>query len=187
LANSGKTVRQEKRLVFTLFPQRGRSLFALYWSAISLVVVALDYVSGPVIQFPAVFIIPVSLAAWYNGVAWGLALSVVLPLVRLYFTTILDAPWSFTEAAINAGIRIAVLGLFAVLVDRVAIQSAALNKRVKILEGMLPVCAVCKRVRDEHETWHPLEDYLRSQSKHQIRHDVCPDCAARYAPMLDRR
>ena len=174
-------------LVPNLLPQRGRLIFALYWSAISLVVVALDYLSGPVIQFPAVFVIPVSLAAWYNGWAWGVALSVVLPLVRLHFTIILDAPWSFTEAAINAGIRIAVLAFFAVLVDRVAIQAAALNKRVKVLEGMLPVCAVCKRVRDERETWHPLEQYLLSQPKEQIRHEVCPDCAAKFGQMLDRR
>jgi len=84
-------------------------------------------------------------------------------------------------------IRIAVLGFFAVLVDRVAIQAAALNKRVKVLEGMLPVCAVCKRVRDERETWHPLEQYLLSQPKEQIRHEVCPDCAAKFGQMLDRR
>lgn len=162
-------------------------MFAFYWSAISLIVLALDYLSGPVIQFPAVFVIPVSLAAWYNGWSWGVALSVVLPLVRLYFTTILDAPWSFTEAAINAGIRMAVLGFFAILVDRVAIQAAALKNRVQILEGMLPVCAVCKRIRDERETWHTLEQYVVSQSKDRVSHEVCPDCAARFGEIFDRR
>ena len=171
----------------SLAPQRGRLIFAIYWSAISLVVVALDYVSGPVIQFPAAFVIPVSLAAWYNGWRWGVALSVVLPLVRLYFTTILNTPWSFTEAAINAGIRVAVLGFFAVLIDRVATQAAALSKRVQILEGMLPVCAVCKRISDERKTWHPLEQYVLSQSKDRISHEVCPDCAAKLGEAMDRR
>ncbi len=174
-------------LVPSLAPQRGRLIFALYWSAISLAVVALDYLSGPVIQFPAVFVIPVSLAAWYNGWPWGVALSVVLPLVRLYFTTILDTPWSFAEAAVNAGIRIAVLGFFAVLIDRVAIQTAALSSRVQILEGMLPVCAVCKRIRDERATWHPLEQYVLSQSKDQISNEVCPDCAASFGETSVRR
>ena len=159
----------------------------MYWSAISLVVVALDYLSGPVIQFPAAFVIPVSLAAWYNGRPWGIALAVVLPLVRLYFTTILNAPWSFAEAAVNAGIRIAVLGFFAVLVDRVAVQSAALSKRAELLEGMLPVCVLCKRVRDERKTWHPLEQYVLSKSKEQVTHEVCPDCAVKSNEMLDRR
>jgi uncharacterized membrane protein len=170
-----------------LSPQRGRLIFAFYWLAISLAVVALDYLSGPVIQFPAAFVIPVSLAAWYNGWRWGVALAVVLPLVRLYFTTILDAPWSFTEAAINAGIRVAVLGFFAVLIDRVAIQAVALSTRVQILEGMLPVCAVCKRIRDERETWQPLEQYVLSESKDRISHEVCPDCAAKVGEAMDRR
>lgn len=170
-----------------LSPQRGRLIFAFYWFAISIVVVALDYISGPVIQFPAVFIIPVSLAAWYNGWLWGVALSVALPLVRLYFTTILDTPWSFTEAAINAGIRVAVLGFFAVLIDRVAVQSAALSTRIQILEGMLPVCAVCKRIRDECETWSPLEQYVASRSKDGISHEVCPDCSAKFGDAMDRR
>jgi len=170
-----------------LSSERGRLIFAFYWSAISLVVMTLDYLIGPVIQFPAIFIIPVSLAAWYNGWLWGVALSVALPLIRLYFTTILDTPWSFTEAAINAGIRVAVLGLFAVLIDRVAIQSAALSQRIQILEGMLPVCAVCKRIRDEHETWSQLEQYVLSRSKHGISHEVCPDCAVKFGDAMDRR
>ena len=134
--------------MFSMTPHRGRPLFALYWCLISIVVVAFDYVSGPVIQFPAVFIIPVSLAAWYNGWPWGVTLAVVLPLVRLYFTTILPTPWSPAEATINAVIRISVLGFMAVLIDRVAVQAVELNRRVMILEGMLPVCVGCRRIRD---------------------------------------
>ena len=65
--------------------ERGRPIFAAYWLGISLVVVGIDFLSGPIIQFPALFIIPVSLAAWYNGRVWGLALALALPLVRLSF------------------------------------------------------------------------------------------------------
>jgi hypothetical protein len=170
-----------------LIPRRGRAIYAVYWFAISLIVLALDYAIGPVIQFPAAFIIPVSLAGWYNGWPWGVALAIVLPLVRLYFTTILAAPWSFTDAAINAGIRMLVLGLLAVLVDRVAVQTAALSRRAQILEGMLPICAVCKRIRGEHGTWQPLEQYVLAQSRDQVSDEVCPDCAARLGETFDRR
>lgn len=173
--------------MLSLAPQRGRPIFALYWFVISVVVVAFDYVGGPVIQFPAVFVIPVSLAAWYSGWPWGVALSVVLPLVRLYFTNILPTPWSPEEAAINAGIRISVLGFMAVLIDRVAVQAVELNRRVVILEGMLPVCVVCKRIRDEHETWQALEQYVLLHSKDQISSELCPDCAARSDETFSRR
>ena len=166
---------------------RGKPIFAAYWFGISLVVIALDYLSGPVIQFPALFIIPISLAAWYNGRIWGLVLALILPLVRLYLTTILDTPWTFTEAEINAVIRMAVLGSFAILVDRVAVQAKALSERVEILEGMLPVCAICKRIRGEGTKWQPLEHYVLTQSKDQISHEICPDCAPRAAEAFERR
>ena len=170
-----------------LGPRRGRPVFAFYWCAISLIVLALDYLMGPVIQFPAVFVLPVSLAAWYSGWPWAMMLAAALPLVRLYFTTLLDAPWSFTEGAINAGIRIAVLASFALLVDRVAIQSAALGTRVQLLEGMLPICGVCKRIRDEGEAWRPLEQYVLAQSKDRVTHELCPECSVRVGALLDRR
>ncbi len=47
----------------TGFERRGKPIYAAYWLGISAVVLALDSVVGPVIQFPALFIIPVSLAA----------------------------------------------------------------------------------------------------------------------------
>jgi hypothetical protein len=81
----------------------------------------------------------------------------------------------------------AVLGAFAMLVDRIAVQAKALSERVEILEGMLPVCAVCKRIRDEGAKWQPLEQYVLTQSKDQISHEICPDCARRVGETFDRR
>ena len=161
-----------------LAPRRGRLRYALYWSVLAVIVVTLDYELGPVIQFPAGFVIPVTLAAWYSGLSWALALAVALPLIRLYFTTILDTPWSFTEASINAAIRIGVLGFVATLVDRVALQALALSTRVRQLEGILPVCTTCKRIRDDRQQWQSLDQYVLSESKGPIDHAICPDCTA---------
>jgi hypothetical protein len=170
-----------------VIPRRGSLIHLSYWLAISLLVLGLDYEIGPIIQFPAAFIIPVSLAAWYNGWPCGLAFAIALPLVRLYFTTILNVPWSFTEAGINAAIRVGVLGYFAILVDRVAVQSAALRQRVEILEGMLPICAVCKRIRGDHDAWQPVEQYRQPEARNEIAHEICPDCTAKLSQAFDRR
>lgn len=168
--------------------RRGRPRYIVYWVGLSAVVLAIDYALGPVIQFPAAFILPVSLAAWYNGRAWGLALAVLLPLVRLYFVAISDPPWTIAEAAANAAIRAGVLGLFAVLVDRVAVQREALSRRVEALEQFLPVCAVCKRIKREADaTWYPVEHYLRLSSEESRRALVCPDCAREAGETFERR
>lgn len=166
---------------------RGKPIYAVYWLGISVVVLALDFAVGPVIQFPALFIIPVSLAAWYNGRARGLVLAVALPLVRLYFTTIADTPWSFAESATNAAIRIGVLGAFAMLVDRSAAQTQALSLRVEKLKDMLPTCEVCRRVRGRGNRWQSLEDYLHADLKDLGTSEVCPECAKHYRESFDRR
>ena len=54
--------------------------------------------------------------------------------------------------------------------------------RVKTLEGILPVCAWCRRIKDEDGVWDALEGYLDRHSKAKVSHGMCPDCARKYAP-----
>lgn len=54
--------------------------------------------------------------------------------------------------------------------------------KVEKLEGMLPICANCKRIRDENGVWHNVEVYIRDHSKAEFSHGICPDCAKRLYP-----
>lgn len=49
--------------------------------------------------------------------------------------------------------------------------------KVKILQGLLPVCAQCRRVVDEHGVWIQMETYIRAHSKVDFTHGYCPPCA----------
>jgi K+-sensing histidine kinase KdpD len=53
----------------------------------------------------------------------------------------------------------------------------ASNRKLKVLAGMLPVCAWCKRVRDEQAHWQQLEAYIHDHSEAEFTHTLCPDCA----------
>jgi PAS domain S-box-containing protein len=59
--------------------------------------------------------------------------------------------------------------------------STALRK-VKLLSGLLPVCASCKRVRDAQGSWHDLEQYIGAHSEAKFTHGICPDCRLRLYP-----
>ena len=50
-------------------------------------------------------------------------------------------------------------------------------RQVKQLSGLLPICAWCKKIRDEEGEWNQLEAYLSSRSEAGFTHGVCPDCA----------
>ena len=156
------------------------------WVALSLVCLAIDYKAGPVFEFPVMYLAPVSVASWYGGRTWGLALACILPFCRLYFTTLWNPPWSFLESSINAAIRITVFASFAWLIDRTARQVREL-KHTRLLEGMLGVCSVCKSIRDRRTNdWQPLDAYVDAHPD-DFRTDVCSSCGRQVREMFDRR
>lgn len=53
---------------------------------------------------------------------------------------------------------------------------------VKHLSGLLPICAACKRIRDDSGYWNQLEVYLRDHSEAEFSHAICPECAQRLYP-----
>ena len=54
--------------------------------------------------------------------------------------------------------------------------------RVKLLSGLLPICASCKNIRDEEGCWHQIEAYVRDHSEANFSHSVCPKCARALYP-----
>lgn len=60
--------------------------------------------------------------------------------------------------------------------------------QVKVLSGLLPICASCKRIRDdEKDSWHQIEDYIADHSDADFTHGICPECAQRLYPELYRK
>jgi len=51
--------------------------------------------------------------------------------------------------------------------------------RIKVLSGLLPICASCKKIRDDKGYWNQLETYIRDHSEVDFTHAICPDCAKR--------
>jgi len=51
---------------------------------------------------------------------------------------------------------------------------------VRKLEGILPICAWCKRMREDDQTWVPLENYIGNRTTASFTHSICPDCASKW-------
>jgi DNA-binding response OmpR family regulator len=81
--------------------------------------------------------------------------------------------WSELRARLTIGTRI--VGLQQTLARRVTeLQDALAN--VRRLHGLLPICAYCKRVRDDHDYWQQIEQYVTEHSEAQFSHGICPPC-----------
>jgi DNA-binding response OmpR family regulator len=60
---------------------------------------------------------------------------------------------------------------------------AALAK-VKLLSGMLPICANCKKIRDDEGYWHQVEIYIHQHSEADFSHGICPECKQKLYPNM---
>lgn len=59
----------------------------------------------------------------------------------------------------------------------------ALNN-IKILKGFLPICASCKKIRDDNGYWNQIESYIQERSEAEFSHSVCPECTQKLYPEL---
>lgn len=59
--------------------------------------------------------------------------------------------------------------------------SKALDE-VKTLRGILPICASCKKIRDDKGYWNQVEKYVGDHSEAEFSHSICPDCMKKLYP-----
>jgi hypothetical protein len=55
---------------------------------------------------------------------------------------------------------------------------------VKTLKGIIPICASCKKIRDDSGYWNQIELYIKEHSEADFSHSICPDCARKLYPDL---
>ncbi len=90
-----------------------------------------------------------------------------------------ERPWRGSYEGIPFPLRWQALRLARELRDSLTERDAALAK-VRMLSGLLPICAGCKKIRDEQGRWQRLEAYISDHSQAQFSHGLCPDCAERF-------
>ena len=115
---------------------------AFLWSGtyilLGVATLLLDFFTGPFLQFPILFVVPVGLAAWYCGTGTAYTLAVLLPMGRLAIAVWVDQPSPYSYIIANALVRIVVLILFAYLISRTAKQTRELKLKV---ESLVKICS----------------------------------------------
>ena len=161
-------------------PDLAESVRAWHWIGLAAAILVVDYASGPVIQFPILFVVPVALATASHGPGVGALLAVVLPLARLSFDLRWGTGAGWALEWIDALTDMIILGGFAVLVDRVLRQ----QREIQVLKGLLPICSFCKRIREEDGGWRQFETYIADHSGARFSHTFCDECGRQHYPEL---
>ncbi len=115
---------------------------------------------------------------WVAGlslIAWGVYITVFSVIRFQSFRTI--AYGFLVGFQVLAG-----FGLVAMVIERMESRAEESEKRAQTLEGLLPICSYCKKIRDKKNAWHTLESYIEERSKAEFSHGICPECFEKHRP-----
>jgi sigma-B regulation protein RsbU (phosphoserine phosphatase) len=84
-------------------------------------------------------------------------------------------PFNHGELCARVQVGMRILNLQQELADRIEeLEKAVLH--IKQLQGLLPMCSYCKKIRDDQNYWWQVESYITKHSDAQFSHGICPDC-----------
>jgi PAS domain S-box-containing protein len=68
--------------------------------------------------------------------------------------------------------------------ERLILELRDALSKIKTLSGMLPICASCKKIRDDQGYWNQIESYIKEHSQAEFSHSICPECIKKLYPEL---
>ena len=103
---------------------------------------------------------------------FGVSLSILIPATLVPFTTL-----AFLKLAER-------LGRSEKEREKLIAELQAALLDLKILNGLLPICSSCKKIRDDKGYWKQIEDYIQTHSGAEFSHGLCPGCREKLYPNL---
>jgi hypothetical protein len=131
-----------------------------------------SYPAGVLIGFFAGFAIVHPFSMAFQGI--------FLPMVRIDIGSII---YAFHPQHLPMAFFFGLLGMCIGIANVFYIRKISQEERhIKLLEGLLPICSYCKKIRDDAGTgtgegkWERIEDYIYKKTEQEFTHGICPEC-----------
>ena len=153
---------------------------------LALLIGLLDWQTGEEYDFFVFYFLPIGLAAWYldKTFAWAVALlsAVIWPISDVLAHRLISPGIELWDEFM----RLVSFLVVAFAVSRLKTELAterSLTARltealaeIKQLQGILPMCSFCRKIRDDGDRWVPIEKYLLDHTDAKVSHGLCPAC-----------
>jgi len=178
--------------------RRSKTFIIAIAMAVLCLVGLMDYVTGYDFGFSLFYLLPIILVSWFVNRKAGMLFSLMSSLIIFvadYFAGKTFIP-SFVELwdfSIHLGFFTIIGFLVAQLKSefdehmRLIVELKNSVNEIKVLSGMLPICASCKKIRDDKGYWNQIESYISKHSEVQFSHSVCPDCMEKLYPEIYKK
>jgi hypothetical protein len=142
----------------------------------------LDFRSGYQIGLFPIYAVPIGWVAWSCGLWQSTGLVILSTYARVLTETrilhLFDHDWAAWE---RGATRLLLLSFIAYSFNHFRVNIERKSAEARRLEGVLPICPACNRIRDEGGRWIDLEGYLREFSKAEPEPRLCPSCGGRHS------
>lgn len=142
----------------------------------------LDYATGYEVGLLALYALPVAWIAWTFGPVAGISVVVLEAAAQGFLeghlargTTPAWIPWE------RVSMRFVLLAFIAFSFDHFRRHLEGSDRKAHQLQGILPICIACNRIRDADGRWVEFETYLREHSGAQPQPRLCPNCGGQTA------
>jgi hypothetical protein len=156
---------------------------------------SIDFLTGVDIGVAVLYLVPISFVTWFHSKRAGYIMSVVS-----ISTTVLS-DWLggkiYRNVPVETWNSLVHFGFFVVVAFLLARLKFELDERAKVigelkraleeiktLSGLLPMCAWCKKIRDDGGYWKQVEQYVSEHTEAEFTHGICPDCLKKMEPEL---
>jgi hypothetical protein len=156
-----------------------RKLLPMYAMTIGAIIVigAVDWVTGHEMSFIVFYFFPIVLVSWRIGPKSSYVVSLFCALTWLIAEHLSGYVYSKSWIEYwNLGMRLIAFIAIGYMVARIHALLVVAHKKVKTLHGLLPICAKCKKIRDDEGYWHKLEEYISEHSEADFTHGLCESC-----------
>ncbi|MBN1382802.1 MAG: hypothetical protein JXA41_14110 [Deltaproteobacteria bacterium] len=107
-------------------------------------------------------------------------IAMIFCILAQHFILLGFLPWSLKDMMVNV-FGVASFAFIGAIVHYF-IHNAV--KEIRTLRGIIPICANCKKIRDDAGYWHQVESYVAARSDAKFSHGICPDCMQLLYPGL---
>jgi hypothetical protein len=142
-----------------------------------------DYLTGSEISFGLFYFLPIWLMTWQFDRGVAVLFSFLCALVWFAVDDLSGVQYSTSIVPVwNAAARLIYFLSFTFLLSYMREQLRQTKEEVKRLSGLLPICASCKKIRNDEGYWQEIEAYIRRHSDTEFSHGICPECAKKLYP-----
>jgi len=156
-----------------------------------------DYLTGAELSISIFYLFPILLMVWFINRRAGVFFSILSSAIGL--TTDLMVGYTYSHAIMVYWNNAIQMGFFLIIVFILSAFKKEYQKTSKLnidlqdafadikrLQGLLPICASCKKIRDDKGYWNHIETYIQEHSEAEFTHGICPDCMKKlYGASLD--